>query len=98
MSDSIVTDLWVGLYGVRFTACQVIFPFSKTPTPALAPTQPPVQWVTLAVLPGVKRRGREAYHSHLVPMLRVGVSSCTVRQSPTFPHGLDSDSFAITFV
>jgi len=98
MSDSIVTDLWVRLYGVRFTACQVIFPFSKTPTPALAPTQPPVQWVTLAVLPGVKRWGREAYDSHPSSADVKSGSSCTVRQSPTFPHGLDSDSFAITFV
>ena len=51
-----VTHLRVGLYEVRLTASQAIFPFSKTPTPVLAPTQPSVQSVTLAVLPEVKRR------------------------------------------
>jgi len=85
MSGSIVTDLWVGLYGVRFTACQVIFTFSKTPTPALAPTQPPVQWVTLAVLPGIKRWGREACPSHLYSADVKSGSSRTVRQSHYIP-------------
>jgi hypothetical protein len=51
---SIVTDLRVGLYGVRITTYQVVFTFFKTPTPAVAPTHPPAQWVTLAVLPRVK--------------------------------------------
>jgi hypothetical protein len=31
--------------------------------PALGPTQTPVQWVTGALTPGVKRPGREADHS-----------------------------------
>jgi hypothetical protein len=30
---------------------------------ALGPTQPPVQWVSGALSPGVKRQGREADHS-----------------------------------
>jgi hypothetical protein len=32
-------------------------------TPAVGPTQPPVQWVPLALCPGVKRPGREAESS-----------------------------------
>jgi hypothetical protein len=32
--------------------------------PALGPTQPPIQWVSGALSPGVKRPGREADHSH----------------------------------
>jgi hypothetical protein len=31
--------------------------------PALGSTEPPIQWVTGAVSPGVKRTGREAVHS-----------------------------------
>jgi len=30
---------------------------------ALGPTQPPIQWATGALSLGVKRQGREAYHS-----------------------------------
>jgi Zn-dependent protease with chaperone function len=37
--------------------------------PALAPTQPPIQWVPGALTPEVKRPGREA--DHLVPRLRM---------------------------
>jgi hypothetical protein len=32
-------------------------------TPALGPTQPPIQWVSGALFLGVKRPGREADHS-----------------------------------
>jgi len=43
--------------------------------------QPPAQWVLGALSPGVKRPGREAYHSRLVPRLRMlilvnSVKSC----------------------
>lgn len=40
---------------------------------------------------------RPATHIHLVPMLRVGVAVPFVSPT-TFPDGVDSDSFAITFV
>jgi hypothetical protein len=31
--------------------------------PALGPTQPPIQWVSGALSPGIKRPGREADYS-----------------------------------
>jgi hypothetical protein len=40
-----------------------IFLFSKASRPTLGPTQPPIQWVSGAFSPGVKRPGREADHS-----------------------------------
>jgi hypothetical protein len=39
------------------------FLFSTSSRTALEPTQPPIQWVTGALSPGVKRPGREADHS-----------------------------------
>jgi hypothetical protein len=39
------------------------FFFSKPFRPVLAPTQPPIEWVTGALSPGIKRKGREADHS-----------------------------------
>jgi hypothetical protein len=39
--------------------------------PALGPTQPPIQWVPEDVSLGVKRQGREADHSPLMPRLRM---------------------------
>jgi hypothetical protein len=38
------------------------FHFSVSSTPALGPTQPPIQWVPGALFPGVKRSGFEADH------------------------------------
>jgi hypothetical protein len=37
--------------------------FSTSSRPALGSTQPPIQWVPVALSPGVKRPGREADHS-----------------------------------
>jgi hypothetical protein len=37
--------------------------FTTSSSPALGPTQPPMQWVSWALFPGVKRPGREADHS-----------------------------------
>jgi hypothetical protein len=37
----------------------------------LGPTQPPIQWIPGALSLGVKRPGREADHSHLVPRSRM---------------------------
>jgi hypothetical protein len=39
------------------------FLFSTSSRPALGPTQPPIQWVTGALFPRVKRPGRESDHS-----------------------------------
>jgi hypothetical protein len=39
------------------------FYFSMSSKPAVGSTQPPMQWVTGALSPGVKRPGREADHS-----------------------------------
>jgi hypothetical protein len=44
------------------TGIALPLPFTAT-TPALGPTQPPIQWVPGALSPGVKRQGREADHS-----------------------------------
>jgi hypothetical protein len=42
----------------------MIFPLSSVSRPALGPTQPPVQWVSGVLSPGVKSRpGRDADHS-----------------------------------
>jgi hypothetical protein len=43
----------------------MIFLFSIAYRPTLGPTQPPIQWVPGALSAGVKRPGREAYHSPL---------------------------------
>jgi hypothetical protein len=37
--------------------------FSTSSIPALGSTQPPIQWVPVALSSGVKRSGREADHS-----------------------------------
>jgi hypothetical protein len=37
--------------------------FFTSSRPALGPIQPPIQWVTGALIPEVKRQGREADHS-----------------------------------
>jgi hypothetical protein len=42
---------------------QEIFLFSTGSRPDLGPAQPPIQWVTVALSPEVKRSGREADHS-----------------------------------
>jgi hypothetical protein len=39
------------------------FLFSTSSRPVLESTQPPIQWVSRALLPGVKRPGREADRS-----------------------------------
>jgi hypothetical protein len=40
--------------------------FSTSFTPALGSTQPPKQWIPVAIPPGIKRPGREADHSPTV--------------------------------
>jgi hypothetical protein len=40
-----------------------IFLFSRSSSPLLRSTQPPIQWVPGALSPGVKRPGREVEHS-----------------------------------
>jgi hypothetical protein len=40
-----------------------IFLFSTSSRLVLRPMQPPIQWVPSAILPGIKRPGREADHS-----------------------------------
>jgi hypothetical protein len=42
---------------------QEIFLFSIMFRPALGPTQPPIQWISGALSPGVERLGREPDHS-----------------------------------
>jgi hypothetical protein len=40
-----------------------VFPFSTSSRPVLGRTRPPIQWLPVALSPGVKRPGREADHS-----------------------------------
>jgi len=49
--------------------------FTTASRPLLGPTQPPVEWI-----PGVKRLGHEADHSHPVP------TSVMRRAMPPLPH------------
>jgi hypothetical protein len=55
--------------------------------PALGPTQPPIQWVPVALSPGVKRLGREADHS---PPASAGVKKMYIYISipPIRHHGV----------
>jgi hypothetical protein len=39
------------------------FLLSMSSGPALGPAQPPIQWVPVALSPGIKRQGHEADHS-----------------------------------
>jgi hypothetical protein len=49
---------WVSLRAVyRLYINYQYFPFSTASKPTLEPTQPPVQWVPVALSPGVKRQG-----------------------------------------
>jgi hypothetical protein len=77
-SGSIVSDYGLDgrAIGVRSPAGPRIFPLSSVSSPALGPTQPPVQWVPGVLSPGVKR-GRGVTlttHLHLVPRLRMSRS------------------------
>jgi hypothetical protein len=49
--------------GVRFPARARVFLFFIASSPALGPTQLPIQWVLGALSMGVKWPGREAAHS-----------------------------------
>jgi hypothetical protein len=53
---------------------------------ALAPTQPPLQWVPEGLPPGVRRSGREADHLRLVlKNARVLMALCLVKQRTALP-------------
>jgi hypothetical protein len=71
-SVSVVTRLWAGQTGFDSQQGQGVLIFAIASRPALGPTQPPIQWVPGALLPGAKRPWREADHSlHLVPRSRM---------------------------
>jgi hypothetical protein len=53
---------------------------------ALGPTQPPIQWVTGALSLGVRRPGREAYHSPPSSAEVKNGWSCT--STPPIRHGV----------
>jgi hypothetical protein len=72
--DSSVVQLQgCGLDVPRFESRQGlgIFLFTTASRPALGLTQPPIQGVPGALSLGIKRPGREADHSHLVPRSRM---------------------------
>jgi hypothetical protein len=56
----IATGYGIDKRGRSSSPCRV---FSTSSRPALGPTQRPIQWVTGALSPEVKRPGREADHS-----------------------------------
>jgi hypothetical protein len=57
---------------VRFPTGTKGFVFFTASRPALRLTQPPIQWVSEAISPGLKWLEREADHSpHLVPRSRI---------------------------
>jgi hypothetical protein len=59
-----------------------IFLYSTASRPTLGPTQPPSQWVSGGVSPGVKRQGREAS-----PPSRAKVKNCeAIPPLPTRVH------------
>jgi hypothetical protein len=50
--------------------------------PASGPTQPPIQRIPAALFPGVKRPGREAYHSH--PSSDDVKNACSYTSTPSY--------------
>jgi len=58
-----VTRQWDGRLGFDSWQGQGIFLFATASRLALGPTNPPTQWISRALSPGVKRPGREADHS-----------------------------------
>jgi hypothetical protein len=62
-SVSIVTGYGLADRGGRVRAPVGARIFSMSSTPVLGPTQPPIQWVSGALSPGVKRPERGADHS-----------------------------------
>jgi hypothetical protein len=66
-----------------------IFLFTTASEPALGPTQPPIQWVLVALSLGVKRPGIEADHS---PPSSAEVKECVdirgcTQKFPDWPPG-----------
>jgi hypothetical protein len=64
-------DWTIGVVGFDSRRGLGIFLFITASRTALGPTQPPIQWVPGALSLGVKRRGRETDHLHLVPRKRM---------------------------
>jgi hypothetical protein len=64
-----------------------IYLFTTASSPALGPTQPPIQWVTGDLSPAVKRPEREADHS---PPSSAEVKGCLALylHSPIRLHGV----------
>jgi hypothetical protein len=62
-SVGIATRLRAGRSGFDSRKKLGIFLFATVSSPALEPTQRPIQWVPRALSLGVKRLGREADHS-----------------------------------
>jgi hypothetical protein len=64
LAQCLTTGWTTGRSGFDPRQRQRIFPLAPVSTPALRPTQPPVQWVPGGHFPGGKaRQGRDANHS-----------------------------------
>jgi hypothetical protein len=81
--DSSVSMGWTT--GVQYLAEAVIFFFSTESTPALRPTQLPIQWVPGALSLGVKQLGYEADNS---PPSRARLRKHGHLQSHIYIHGV----------
>jgi hypothetical protein len=57
----------------------ILFLITTASRPALGTTQPPIQWVSGALSPGVKQLKREAYHSP-------SSSAQVKKRIPPLPH------------
>jgi hypothetical protein len=49
--------------GVRLLAGEKIVLYITASTPALGPTQNPIQWLPVTLSPGIKQQKRETHHS-----------------------------------
>jgi hypothetical protein len=63
MADQSATTLWAGRPGFDSLQGLGLFLPVIVSGPALEPIQPPIQWVSEVLSPGIKRPGREAVHS-----------------------------------
>jgi len=78
--DSSISKVVNGQLGFNSQKRLEILLFTTASRPALEPTQRPIQYIPTALSLGVKQQRREADHSPLAPMLRMGGTI------PSFTH------------
>jgi hypothetical protein len=85
-SVGIVTSCGLGGQGSIPCKGKRIYLFSIASRPGLGPTQPPIQWVLVALSQGVKQMGREADQS--LPSSAKLKNSGTISPLPIHLHGI----------